>query len=70
MGILRNPIFQIGATLGITVGMKDTIDTFATFEATMSKVKAISGATTDQMELLKAKARPWRAGRQRICWTA
>lgn len=57
MGILRNPIFQIGATLGITVGMKDTIDTFATFEATMSKVKAISGATADQMELLNAKAK-------------
>lgn len=57
INILKNPIFQIGATIGITVGLKDTIDTFASFEATMSKVKAISGATAGEFEALNAKAK-------------
>lgn len=55
--LLKNPILQAGAVLGITVGLKDTIDTYGTFEATMSKVNAVSGATADQMERLTAKAK-------------
>lgn len=43
--------------MGLSVGLKDTIDTYATFDATMSKVKAVSGATAEQMELLTAKAK-------------
>ena len=57
INILKNPILQAGAILGISIGLKDTIDTYATFEATMSKVKAVSGATAEQMELLNAKAK-------------
>lgn len=57
INLLKNPILQAGAILGISVGLKDTIDTYATFEATMSKVKAVSGATAEQMELLTTKAK-------------
>nr|WP_325297160.1 phage tail tape measure protein [uncultured Dysosmobacter sp.] len=57
INILKNPLLQMGAVLGISVGLKDTIDTYSTFEATMSKVQAVSGATADQMELLNAKAK-------------
>lgn len=57
INVLKNPILQAGAVLGISVGLKDTIDTYTTFEATMSKVSAVSGATADQMKLLTAKAK-------------
>jgi TP901 family phage tail tape measure protein len=57
INILKNPILQAGAILGVSVGLKDTIDTFSTFEQTMSKVAAISGATADQMVLLTDKAK-------------
>jgi len=57
LNILKNPILQAGAVLGISVGLKDTIDTFSSFQATMSKVEAISGATSSQMEELNAKAK-------------
>lgn len=57
INILKNPILQAGAILGISVGLKDTIDTYKTFEATMSQVKAISGATAEQMMDLNAKAK-------------
>lgn len=33
INILKNPIFQVGAMLGISVGLKDTIDTFSLFQA-------------------------------------
>lgn len=39
------------------MGVQDTINTFANFEATMSKVKAISGATAEDMKILTAKAK-------------
>ena len=57
INILKNPILQAGAILGISVGLKDTIDTYSTFEATMSQVKSISGATVEQMMDLNAKAK-------------
>jgi TP901 family phage tail tape measure protein len=57
INLLKNPIFQIAAITGITIGLKDTIDTFAKFEATMSKVKAISGASASEFEALTAKAK-------------
>lgn len=47
INLLKNPILQAGAVLGLSVGLKDTIDTYATFDATMSKVKAVSGATAE-----------------------
>lgn len=56
-GLLRNPLLQAGAILGVTIGLKDTIDTYANFEATMSKVKAISGATGEEFDKLTQKAK-------------
>ena len=52
LNLLKNPILQAGAVLGVSFGLKDTIDTFAAFESTMSKVGAISGATAAEMDLL------------------
>ncbi|MBQ6207249.1 MAG: phage tail tape measure protein, partial [Oscillospiraceae bacterium] len=57
LNLLKNPILQAGAVLGVTIGLTDTINTYKDFEATMSKVKAISGATTSEMERLTAKAK-------------
>lgn len=57
LNMLSNPLLQAGAVLGISIGITDSINTFKEFEATMSQVKAISGATADQMELLTAKAK-------------
>ncbi len=57
LNLLKNPIFQVGAVLGVTIGLADTINTFADFEASISNVKAISGATRQEMELLTAKAK-------------
>lgn len=56
INLLKNPIFQVGAVLGISIGLKDTIETYKNFEAAMSKVKAISGATSSEFEKLTAKA--------------
>lgn len=56
INVLRNPLLQLGATFGITLGFKDVIDTFGSFESIMSKVKALSGPTAEQFEKLNAKA--------------
>ncbi len=56
LGILRNPMFAAGAVLGISVGLKDTVDTYKDFEAAMSQVQAISGATAPQLAKLSDKA--------------
>lgn len=55
--LLKNPIFQVGAVLGVSVGIKDTVDTFANFEAAMSQVKAVSGANEEQLGALTEKAK-------------
>lgn len=57
MNLLKNPVFQVGAVLGLSVSIKDTVDTYATFEATMSRVKALSDANTEQMERLTSTAK-------------
>lgn len=57
INLLKNPIFQVGAVLGVSVTLKDTIDTYSTFEATMSKVKALSNATDAQMVKLTQTAK-------------
>ena len=54
--MLRNPILQAGAVLGISLSASDAINTFGAFEATMSKVKAISGASGKDFEALTALA--------------
>lgn len=55
--LLKNPIFQVGAVLGVSIGIKDTVDTFANFEAAMSQVKAVSGANEEQFGALTEKAK-------------
>ena len=57
LNLLKNPILQAGAVLGISVGISDTINTYKDFEAAMSQVKAISGATGSELEKLTAKAK-------------
>ena len=54
--LLRNPLLQAGAVLGISLSASDAISTFGGFEATMSKVKAISGASGEDFEALTALA--------------
>ena len=55
--LLRNPLLQAGAVLGITVSVSDAISTFGGFESTMSKVQAISGASAEDMADLTALAK-------------
>lgn len=57
LNLLKNPVFQVGAVLGVSVGFKDTVETFADFEAAMSQVKAISGATGSDFDKLTEKAK-------------
>lgn len=57
INLLRNPVFQVGAVLGVSIGMKDTIETYRDFEAAMSQVQAISDATDSQMTKLTNKAK-------------
>lgn len=57
LNVLKNPVFQVGAVLGVSVGMKDTIDTYKDFEAAMSQVSAVSGATGSDLDKLTEKAK-------------
>lgn len=57
LNILKNPVFQVGAVLGVSIGLKDTIDTYKNFEAAMSQVSAVSGATGSDLEKLNEKAK-------------
>lgn len=57
INLLKNPIFQVGAVLGVSIGLKDTIDTYKDFEAAMSQVQAISGATSSEVTKLTNKAK-------------
>lgn len=57
LNLLKNPILQAGAVLGVSVGFKDTVDTFSSFEAAMSQVKAISWASGAEFDQLTAKAK-------------
>ncbi|MDE7299539.1 MAG: phage tail tape measure protein, partial [Lachnospiraceae bacterium] len=57
INLLKNPVFQAGAVLGVSIGLKDTIDTYKDFEAAMSQVQAISGTTSSGLEKLTVKAK-------------
>lgn len=57
INLLRNPILQAGAVLGVSVGLADTINTYKDFEAAMSQVQATSGATSSELTKLTAKAK-------------
>ena len=57
INLLKNPVFQVGAVLGVSIGLKDTIDTYMDFEAAMSQVQAISGTTGSEVTKLTNKAK-------------
>lgn len=57
INLLRNPILQAGAVLGVSVGLADTINTYKDFEAAMSQVQAVSGATSAELTKLTNKAK-------------
>ena len=57
INLLKNPILQAGAVLGVGVGLADTINTYKDFEAAMSQVQAISGSTQSDLTRLTAKAK-------------
>ncbi|MDE7354598.1 MAG: phage tail tape measure protein [Acetatifactor sp.] len=57
INLLKNPVFQVGAVLGVSIGLKDTIETYKDFEAAMSQVQAISGATGSELTRLTNKAK-------------
>lgn len=57
LNLLKNPIFQVGAVLGVSIGMADTINTYKDFEAAMSQVQAVSGSTSAELSKLTDKAK-------------
>ena len=57
INLLKNPVFQAGAALGVTFSVADTVNTYKDFEAAMSQVKAISGTTGSEFDKLTAKAK-------------
>ena len=57
INLLKNPVFQVGAVLGVSIGLKDTIDTYKDFEAAMSQVQAVSGASGSELSRLTDKAK-------------
>ncbi len=57
INLLKNPLFQAGAVLGVSIGLKDTVETYKNFEAAMSQVQAISGATGSELTKLTSKAK-------------
>lgn len=57
VNLLKNPLLQAGAVIGVSLGIADAFETYQTFEKSMSNVKALSGANAVQMEQLTAKAR-------------
>lgn len=55
-GLLQSPLVAAGVTISAGAGIADTIQTYADFEAAMSEVKAISGATSEEFAQLTEKA--------------
>lgn len=55
--LLRNPILQGASFLGVSLGAADTANTYADFEATMSKVQALSNASEQDMSRLTQTAK-------------
>ena len=55
-GLLKSPLVAAGVTISAGAGIADTVQTYADFEAAMSEVKAISGATSQEFEQLTERA--------------
>lgn len=56
LNLLKNPLLQAGAFFGVSFGLADTVNTQKDFEAAMSQVQAVSGATGDELTQLTKKA--------------
>lgn len=56
-GLLKSPLVAAGVTISAGAGITSTINTYADFEAAMSNVKAISGATANEFAALTEKAK-------------
>lgn len=54
--IFKNPLFTAGATIGMSLGIADSVKTYAGFEKTMSTVQAVSGASDSQLKQLTKTA--------------
>ncbi len=57
INLLKNPMFQLGSMIGVSIGLADTINTYKEFESVMSQVEAVSGATGSEIEQLSEKAK-------------
>ena len=57
INLLKDQTFQVGETLGISIGLADAIETYKNFEAAMTQVQVISGSTAAELAQLAAKAR-------------
>ena len=56
-GVIGNPLAQAGAVAGVSFGVADSVNTFKDFEQMMSSVKAISSATSAEVDALTDKAK-------------
>ncbi len=56
LGMISNPVTKVAAVSGVSLGVAGAVKTYADFEAAMSKVQAISGASGTEMEKLTKKA--------------
>lgn len=56
LNLLKNPILQAGVVLGVSLSLTDTVNTYKDFQAAMSNVKAISGASGSEFDMLTSKA--------------
>ena len=52
----KNPVVQGASLIGVSFGVAESVNSFQDFEAMMSQVKAISGATGQAFDDLTAKA--------------
>lgn len=55
--LLKSPLMAAGLTLSLGAGITSSVQTYAGFEAAMSQVKAISGATGEEFAQLTSKAK-------------
>lgn len=56
INMLKNPILQAGVVLGVSLSLTDTVNTYKDFQAAMSNIKAISGASGNEFDMLTSKA--------------
>jgi len=52
MNLLRNPIFQAAGIIGVGLGAADTIRTYGNFQQSLTDIRAISGMTRREVDML------------------